>query len=320
MNLVVLDGYNLNPGDLSWSGLESLAECRIYDRTSPEELVERARSAEIVVSNKSVLSAEVLAQLPRLKLIAVTATGYDVIDVPAASSQGVLVCNVPHYSTDSVAQHVFALLLDHLHRVPAHDAAIREGAWQAANSFSFTLGPLIELAGKVMGIIGPGRIGKRTAQLARAFGMQVLACGRTRPTDLESLGITWCDRETLLQEADVISLHCPLNDETAQLINRKTLQLMKPTAILINTARGGLIHEADLAESLDAGHLAAALLDVVSSEPIPNDHVLLNAPRCRLTPHVAWATVESRRRLMQATIDNVAAFLEGRPQNLVGSA
>lgn len=306
MKIVVLDGYALNPGDLSWDPLRALGDLEIFDRTPAELTVERARGATVVLTNKTSLTANVLDQLPNLRYIGVLATGYNVIDIEAARRRGIVVSNVPTYGTASVAQFVFALLLELCHRVAQHTEAVRGGAWTRNPDWSFSYLPQIELAGKTMGIVGFGRIGRQTAQIAEAFGMRVVAFD----IDRGSL-------EELLRESDVVSLHVPLFPETREMIDARTLALMKPTAFLINTSRGTLIDERDLAEALNSGRIAGAALDVLSVEPPSADHPLLSARNCIVTPHMAWSTTEARRRLMAAVIENVTAFCAGTPKNVV---
>ena len=315
--IVILDGKTLNPGDNPWTPLEALGEITVYDRTPHDQIVSRCHDASIVLTNKVPFSQETLAQLPNLKLIAVTATGYNVVDIAAANDQGVVVSNVPEYSTDSVAQHVFAMLLSFLHQPMEHNAAIANGRWQEIGDFSFTLSPIQELAGKTMGIVGLGRIGRATAKVANAFGMRVVASSRTEKNPLPFDGFEWLPIDQLFAESDVISLHLPQTDTNSQFVNAALLGQMKPNGILINAARGGLINEADLAQALNAGQIAGALLDVVSSEPIGLDNPLLQAKNCIITPHIAWATLAARKRLLDATAENVRAFLSGNPTNIV---
>jgi glycerate dehydrogenase len=306
MKIVVLDGYALNPGDLSWDPLRALGDLEIFDRTVPDLAIERARGATIVLTNKTPLTAEVLDQLPDLRYIGALATGYNVIDIEAARRRGIVVSNVPTYGTASVAQFVFALLLELCHRVVQHAEAVRDGTWTRNPDWSFSYPPQIELACKTMGIIGYGRIGRQTAQIAEAFGMRVIAFDIDRG-----------NLEDLLRESDVVSLHVPLFPETREMIAVRTLALMKPTAFLINTSRGPLINERDLAEALNSGRIAGAALDVLSVEPPSADHPLLSARNCIVTPHMAWSTTEARRRLMATVIENVTAFCAGTPKNVV---
>ena len=317
MQMVVLDGQTLNPGDNPWSPVEELGSVTIHDRTSPEQTVERSFDSAIILTNKVVLGAEEIDQLPNLKFIAVMATGYNVVDVAYARAKGIPVSNVPVYSTDSVAQHVMASLLSFIHRPQAHHDAIMDGAWQRSNNFSFWLSPLSELKGKTFSVVGLGRIGRATAKLAAAFGMRVVAHSRTEKDPLTTDGFQWLSLDKLFETSDVISLHCPQTSENTGFVNSSLLSKMKSNAILINTARGGLINEANLAKALNDEIIGGALLDVVSAEPINDDNPLLKAKNCLLTPHIAWTTVEARMRLMQTTADNIAAFQKGAPINLV---
>ena len=318
MKLVVLDGKTINPGDNPWTPLESFGTLEVYDRTAEDQIVSRCADAAIVLTNKVPFTEATLEQLPNLKFIAVTATGYNVVDTVAAGKCGVVVSNVPEYSTLSVAQHVFAMLLSFLHRPAEHHQAIIDGQWQAIGDFSFTLAPIHELAGKTLGIVGLGRTGRATAAIAAAFGMRAVASSRRQINPLPNEGFEWLSVEQLFDQADVVSIHCPQTDETKGFINAKLLSKMKSSSILINTARGGLVDEQALADTLNAGGIAGALLDVCSTEPIGTDNPLLGAKNCVITPHIAWATVAARQRLMQTTADNVAAFLKGQPQNVVG--
>jgi glycerate dehydrogenase len=311
-NIVVLDGYTLNPGDLDWSELRSLGNCTIHNRTLPDEIIHRANETEIVLTNKTVLSKEILEQLPRLRYIGVLATGYNVVDIAAAKKLSITVTNVPAYSTHSVAQTVFALLLELTHHAGHHSAEVRNGRWSANPDFSFWDFPLVELRGKTFGIVGYGNIGQAVARIAAAFEMNVVISTRTARTS----GGSFTDTETLLKNSDVVSLHCSLNDETQNLINTKRLAFMKPTAYLINTGRGGLIDEHALANALNDEQLAGAGLDVLSIEP-PKDNPLLSAKNCIVTPHIAWASRSARERLMDAVVHNVQSFIEGKPVNVV---
>jgi glycerate dehydrogenase len=311
-NIVVLDGYTLNPGDLDWSELRSLGNCTIHNRTLPDEIIHRAKEAEIVLTNKTVLSKEILEQLPRLKYIGVLATGYNVVDIAAAKKMNITVTNVPAYSTHSVAQTVFALLLELTHHAGHHSAEVRNGRWSANPDFSFWDFPLVELRGKTFGIVGYGNIGQAVARIAAAFEMNVVISTRTARTS----GDSFTDTETLLKTSDIVSLHCSLNDETQNLINAKRLAIMKPSAYLINTGRGGLIDEYALANALNNELLAGAGLDVLSIEP-PKDNPLLSAKNCIVTPHIAWASRSARERLMDAVVHNVQSFIEGKPVNVV---
>ena len=315
--IIVLDGKTLNPGDNPWDEVSALGNLVVHDRTPPGEVLHRVQDAKIVVTNKAVFDAETLDQLPNLEFIAVTATGYNVVDVDHARKCGIAVSNVPAYSTQSVAQHVFAMLLSYLHQPMAHDAAVKAGRWKQEQDFSFWLQPLSELAGKTMGIVGLGRIGRATAKVADALGMRIVAASRTRSHPLPYPEFEWLETDSLFAESDVISLHCPLTSDNHGFVNASLLESTKADAILINTARGDLINEKDLAEALQQGQLRAALLDVCSTEPIEPNNPLLTAPNCILTPHIAWATLEARRRAMQVTANNIAAFLNGNPINLV---
>lgn len=318
MNIVVLDGHTLNPGDLSWDELGKLGSVTVYDRTPAGLIQERIGLAEIVLTNKTPLTREVLEAAENLRYVGVLATGYNVVDIEAAAARGITVTNVPAYGTESVAQFVFALLLELCHQIGRHGDSVRSGDWAKAVDFSYTLTPQIELWGKTMGIVGYGRIGRHVARLAEAFGMRVLVSGRPgKAGGNEDSGVRRVPLEQLLAESDVVSLHCPLTAETERLINRERLALMKSSAFLINTARGGLLQEQDVADALNEGRLAGAALDVLAAEPPAADHPLVHAPRCIITPHMAWAAVEARERLMSIAAGNVAAFLEGRPVNTV---
>jgi len=315
-SLVVLDAYTANPGDLSWSALEALAPCEIHDRTEPTEIVPHAAAATLVLTNKTPLSAETIAALPRLRYVGVLATGTNVVDAEAARARGITVTNVPGYGAPSVAQTVFALLLELTHRVGHHAEAVRAGRWSACPDFCFWDGPLVELAGRTFGIVGFGQIGRAVAQIAAAFGMHVIVTRRDGRAGRED-GIEFVEMDTLFRRADVVSLHCPLTPQTQGLVNAGRLGLMKPTAFLINTGRGALVVESDLAATLDAGRIAGAGLDVLSVEPPPANHPLLRAKNCFVTPHYAWATREARARLIEIATENVRTFLAGTPRNVV---
>ncbi len=314
--IVILDAYGANPGDLSWDGLRELGELTVYERTRAEETVVRAAEADIVLTNKVVLGRREIEQLPRLRYIGVLATGYNVVDTVAAREHGVTVTNVPAYSTESVAQMVFAHLLTVTNRTEHYALQNRQGRWTASPDFCYWDTPLTELAGKTFGIVGLGNIGRRVAQIAQAFGMQVKALTSKRADELPA-GVKKVELRELLATADVLSLHCPLTDTTRHLMNAQTLSLMKPTAILINTGRGPLVCDADVAEALQTGRLAAYCADVLTEEPPRSDNPLISLPNAYFTPHVAWATREARVRLLQVAIDNVRAFVEGSPQNVV---
>lgn len=317
MKIVVLDGYTLNPGDLSWAGLERLGELTVYDRTNADQVAERIGAAEIVYTNKTPIGREVLARCPNVRFIGVLATGYNVVDVAAAAERGIPVCNVPTYGTTAVAQMVFALLLEICHHVGEHAQSVREGDWTACPDFCYWRHPLIELAGKTMGIVGFGRIGQATAKLALAFGMKVLFCDSNPAAALA--GAQRAELAELLAQSDVVSLHCPLFPDTRGLICDRTIAQMKDGAILINTSRGPLVQEEDLCAALQSGKLYAAALDVVGEEPIKRDNPLLCAPRCLITPHIAWAPRESRQRLMDVAVHNLEAFLRGETANAVNA-
>jgi glycerate dehydrogenase len=315
MNIVVLDGFTLNPGDLSWDELKALGPCEVYDRSSPIEVAVRAAKAEILVTNKTDLNRHLIEHLPALKYIGVSATGTNIVDLQAARLRGIPVTNVPGYGTDSVAQTTVALLLELTNRVGHHSDTVRAGRWSSSPDWCYWDCPLVELHGRTMGIVGLGRIGRAVAGLASAFGMNVIGCTKNSKPPLPF--VTIVDVETLFRESDVVTLHCPLTPETKLLVNRQRLASMKPTAFLLNTSRGLLIDEPVLADALNSGQIAGAGLDVLSVEPPPADHPLLRARNCLITPHLAWGTQAARRRLLQVTVENVRAFLNGRPQNVV---
>ncbi|MBI3849310.1 MAG: D-2-hydroxyacid dehydrogenase [Verrucomicrobia bacterium] len=316
MKIVVLDGYTLNPGDLSWDELKSLGDCEIHDRTPPPEVLARAAGAEIVLTNKTVLTRELIQSLPKLKYIGVLATGTNVVDVIAAREQNIPVTNIPTYGTKSVAQMTFALLLELTQQVGHHAQTVRDGRWTRNIDWCYWDGALIELDGLTMGIVGFGRIGRAVADLAAAFGMKILIHDSLRPQQLPA-NVSFVDLENLFRNSDVVSLHCPLTPETKQLVNAERLSWMKHTAFLINTSRGPLIDDAALAAALDAGRIAGAALDVLSVEPPPADNPLLSARNCVITPHISWATRSARARLMQIAVTNVRAFLNGRLENVI---
>jgi len=314
MNITILDGFTANPGDVSWAAIEAVGRCTVHDRTAAGDVVPRSSDADAILTNKTVISRQMIAALPRLTYIGVLATGYNIVDVEAARERGIPVCNVPEYGTPNVAQAVFALLLELTNRTGHHAASVRAGRWTASADFCYWDGELVELAGLTLGIVGCGRIGRAVAAIGRAFGMHVLAHRRTPVADGD---LTAADLDTLLRESDVVSLHCPLTPQTRELINARSLELMKPTALLINTARGALVNEDDLAAALDAGRIAGAGLDVLSVEPPPASNPLLTARNCVVTPHIAWATRNARRRLIEVTAANLRAFVAGRPQHVV---
>ncbi len=314
--IVILDGYAANPGDLSWEALEELGEVTIYDRTAPDEIVERAAHAEIVLTNKTPLLRDTLAQLPRLRYIGVLATGYNIVDIEAARERGIIVTNIPAYSSDSVAQLVFAHILNIASDVATHSQCVKSGEWSRCQDFSFQKSPIFELAGKSLGIVGLGNIGSAVARIAHAFGMQVLA-KTSKPQEALPHYIQAVDWDTLLAESDIITLHCPLTESTRNLINAESIARMKPTAIVINTGRGPLINEQDLADALNSGSIRAAGVDVLSQEPPREDNPLITARNCYITPHIAWATREARQRLLTIAVENIRQYLNGNTVNQV---
>ncbi len=316
MKIVVLDGATLNPGDNPWDDVAQLGEFVCHDRTAVDQIIERSLDADVLLTNKTPLSAETLAQLPQLKFVGVLATGYNIVDVKAARARGVAVANVPIYGTDAVAEYVFALLLNFLRQPQLHSDLVHQGEWNRVNEWSFWRRPLAEVAGRTIGIVGFGRIGRRVGELAAAFKMKVLV-NDVFQGNPPSYPVAWRSIPELFAEADVVTLHCNLTPENTGLINRALLQSMKRSAYLINTSRGPLVRDADLAEALHAGWIAGAALDVVTVEPIPADNPLLQAPNLTLTPHIAWAAVEARRRLTKVAAENIAAFQAGQPINLV---
>jgi glycerate dehydrogenase len=317
MNITVLDGYTLNPGDNPWTEIEALGNLTVHERTPMDEIVSRAKDADIILTNKCPLSAETLAQLPKLKFIAVLATGYNIIDTTYCAEIGIPVSNVPIYSTDAVAEFVFSMILDFYKRPALHSTLSHEGAWESSKDFCFWQNPnFLELSGKTLGIIGFGRIGQRTAELGAAFKMNILGNSRSRSAET-SFPFEWASIEEILEKSDVVSLHCPLTPVTHGLINEAAIAKMKPTAFLVNTARGSLIDEQALADALNSGKIAGAACDVVSAEPILPGNPLLRAKNLTLTPHIAWAATEARQRLMSITAENIAAFQSGTPIHTV---
>lgn len=316
MKIVALDGYAANPGDLSWDELKALGECVIYDRTAPEEVLERAADAEVVLTNKVVITADMMAALPQLKYIGVMATGYNIVDIDAARERGIIVTNIPSYSTASVAQMVFAHILNIAQQVQHHSEAVHQGRWTASKDFCFWDTPLIELRGKKLGIVGLGNTGYTTARIAIGFGMEVYAYTSKSSFQLPP-EIKKMELDQLFSECDIISLHCLLTDKTRELVNAARLKLMKPTAILINTGRGQLVNEQDLADALNNGQIYAAGLDVLSQEPPKADNPLLTARNCYITPHIAWASAAARDRLMGILLDNLKGYIEGKVINNV---
>ena len=317
MKIVVLDSHALNPGDLSWDTLRAIGELQVFDRTAKDQIVERARDAEIVLTTRAPLPEQILRQLKKTRYIGVLFTGYDVVDTKAARDLKITVTNVPTYATASTAEFTFALLLELCHHVGLHAEATRAGEWSRSTDFTFRKTPLIELAGKTMGIIGLGRIGRRVAEIAMAFEMRVIAADQIRGAVPDWPNFRWHEVDELLTQADFVSLHCPLLPQTRGMINSKSLALMKPSAFLINASRGPLVVEQDVADALNNGRIAGAAVDVLSSEPSSPDNPLLRAKNCIVTPHIAWATREARTRLLNTAIANVRAFLEGHPVNVV---
>lgn len=318
MKIVILDGHAANPGDLSWDKFAEFGELSVYDRiVSPELTAERMRGAEIVVSNKVPMDEALFEQCPELKFLAVLATGYNNFDIYSAARHGVTMCYVPAYSTASVAQHTMALLLEICMHTGEHSASVHAGDWANSPDYSYRISPLIELAGKTIGIIGFGDIGKKVAELAAAFGMKILYNSRTRYPKSESRHVRYAALDILLAESDIVSLHCPLTEDTHGLIGTAAISKMKDGAILLNVARGPVIDEAAVAAALESGKLYAAGVDVLSSEPPRHDNPLISAKNCIITPHIAWASRESRRRLLDVTYNNIRAWLDGRPQNIV---
>lgn len=317
MKIVVLDGYTLNPGDLTWAGIEKFGEVAVYDRTLPQEVAERLAGAEIVFTNKTPLTREHFAANPQIRFVGVLATGYNVVDVAAARERKIPVCNIPTYGTMAVAQFATALMLELCHRIGRHADSVKAGDWSRGNDFCYWLNPLIELDGKTLGIVGFGRIGQAFGRIAQAFGMKILAVDDYPNKQLESNTLRYATLDELYANADVISLHCPLFDSNKGMIDKAAIGKMKPGVLILNTSRGPLINEADLAEALQSGRVAGAALDVLSSEPPSPSNPLLSAPNCIVTPHIAWATKEARSRLMNIATDNLSSCLKGTPQNVV---
>ena len=317
MKIVVLDGYTLNPGDLSWDALRALGEVTVHDRTPPEQVAARCAEAEVVITNKALVPREVIAGLPKLRFISVTATGFNIVDAVAARERGIAVSNVPLYGTRAVAQFTIALLLELCHRVGAHADSVRAGDWVKSADWCYARFPLLELDGLTFGVIGWGRIGQATAEIARALGMKIIAASRSPKRARD--GVEFVAIDDVFRRADVVSLHCPLTPETKGLVNAARIELMKPSAFLLNTSRGPLLDEAAVAEALNRGRIAGAGLDVLSTEPPKADNPLLAARNCLITPHQAWAAKAARARLMETTVANVRAFLAGTPQNVVNA-
>ncbi len=314
MKICVLDGFTTNPGDLSWDWLEKLGDCRIYDRTPAELVAERVSGCEIVITNKTPLRKEMLETMTELRYIGLLSTGYNIVDWEYCRDKGIPVCNIPSYSTAAVAQLTFALILEHTNAVALHSSSVHSGEWSACNDFCYWKAPLSELSGKTLGIIGFGKIGKAVAKIAAAFGMKILA-STNHPTPFEN--IEFCEKDELLKKSDFVSIHCPLTPATEGMVNAEFLSKMKKSAMLINTSRGQVINEKDLAEALRNGVISAAGLDVLSSEPPSENCPLLGLENCHITPHIAWAAFETRERLMSICRQNVTAFMEGSPTNIV---
>lgn len=316
MKIVILDAYAMNPGDLDWEGLNHFGETEIYDRSSLEETPKRIADADIVLTNKSVLDKDLIEAAPKLKYIGVMATGYNIVDITAAHKRNIVVTNVPSYSTASVAQLTFAFILEMANHTALYAESVSKGDWIKSKDFSYHLKPIMELQDKTLGIIGFGQIGKAVAKIAIAFGMKVIASHKHPERD-KMKGVTFVDEKTCFMESDILSLHCPLNDNNFEFVNKELLATMKPTSLLVNTSRGGLINENDLAEALNKGMIAGAALDVLSTEPPTADNPLLQAKNCLINPHVAWAAFESRSRLMNVVVSNVKSFIEGKVENVV---
>lgn len=316
MKIVVLDGYTLNPGDLSWDGLKKLGELVVHERTPPEKIIERADGAEAVLTNKTRLNREVIRKLHALRYIGVLATGYDVVNTQDAAKRGVIVTNIPNYATASVAQHVFAMILEQTNHASAHAHSVYKGRWERCPDFSYWTHPIRELDGLTMGVLGLGRIGSKVARMAQAFGMRVIVHTEDPPKPMPE-GMELVSVDEIFKQSDFLSLHCPLTPETEKIVNASRLALMKPTAMLVNTARGGLIDEAALADALARKKIAGALLDVLTHEPPDKKNPLLRARNCWITPHQSWASRAARQRLMTIAVDNLRAFVEGHPVNIV---
>ncbi len=316
MKIVILDGYTLNPGDISWAGFETLGECTMYDRTSPDKIIERSENADIILINKTTINKDTIEQLPKLKYIGVLATGYNIVDVKAANERNIIVTNIPSYGTSSVAQMVFALLLELTQNVGHHYDSVKKGGWSKSEDWCYWDKPLIELDELTMGIIGFGRIGKATAKIANAFGMKVIANDAVT-IDSPPGWVKIVDQKTIFHESDVVSLHCPLTSDNKHFINSAKINLMKRSTFLINTSRGLLINEEDLAQALNSERIAGAGLDVLSNEPPDEANPLLTAINCIITPHIAWATKAARQRLMNIAVDNLKSYFNGKPVNVI---
>lgn len=316
MKIVILDGHAVNPGDLSWDAIRQFGEVTVYEHTANCDAAERIGDADVILTNKTPITEELLDACPNIRLICVLATGYNVVDCAATRRRGIPVCNVPTYGTNAVAQFTFSLLLELCNRVGLHDEAVHRGDWASSPYFCFWNTPQMELAGKTLGIIGFGRIGRAVGRIAKAMGMEVIAYNRSHHPEGEAIG-EYVDLDTLLARADIISLHCPLTPENTGLICKDTIDKMKDGVILLNTARGGLLNEQDVADALRSGKIRSAAVDVVSQEPILATNPLLTAPNCIITPHMAWAPIESRQRIIDCTVASMQAFLDGKPINTV---
>ena len=315
MTIVITDGFTLNPGDLSWTEIENFGAIQYHDRLAPERVAEKCRDANIIVVNKTPINAHTIAAASHLQLIAVTATGYNIVDLEAANKRKIPVCNVPAYGTDSVAQHCFALIFELTNHVGLHEQSVRNGEWSKSRDFSLVKSPVIELAGKTLGIVGLGRIGRKVAKIALAMDIRVIFHDPGKQLE----GSQSCDLDSLFRESDFISLHCPLKPENQGFVNADRLSQMKPSAYLINTSRGALINEADLADALKKNKIAGAALDVLAKEPPVSDHPLVGLSNCIITPHIAWVSFEARQRIMQTTVENIQKFLHGKPQHVVNA-
>lgn len=317
MKIVVLDGYTLNPGDLSWDALEKLGDVVLYDRTPPDKVLERSRGAEVLLTNKTPLEEDIINKLPDLKYIGLLATGYNVVDIEAAKKRGVMVTNVPGYGTNSVVQMTFALLLELTFRVQHHSNSVMSGKWSKSADWCYWEFPLVELAGKTMGIIGFGNIGQKVGDVATAFGMNIIGSSKPQTDQSHRKNFRWAEIPELLEQSDVVSIHCPLFPETKGLINKESLRRMKRSAYLLNTSRGPIVIDEDLADALNNDIIAGAGIDVLSKEPPDIDNPLFNAKNCLITPHIAWATKESRSRLLDIVVNNLSAYVKGKPINVV---
>ena len=314
MQIIVIDGHTLNPGDLDWNGLRAFGDVTMYESTLAEQITERCKHAEIILTNKVPVSAATIEAAKNLKLICVTATGFNIVDVDAASKRNIPVCNVPDYGTSSVAQHTFALILELANRIGTNSSAVREGDWERSGDFCFSKGRITELQGKTIGIVGLGKIGAQVARLAAAFEMRVIYYSQTKKANDIA---TYAELEEVFSQSDVVSLHCPLTRNNNQFVNQNLLSKMRPSAWIINTSRGQLINENDLADALNTDRIAAAALDVLSVEPPPSTNPLLRAKNCVITPHTAWMSLEARKRILSVTLQNIGCYLEGKPQNVV---